>query len=56
MSVTAILGFIQLARFSMEQIELYNNGDITEEELDERWDKTRERVQQANELWEGDFG
>lgn len=47
-----ILAILQLVRFGVETVELYQNGGISREDLEARWSKMRGEVEDANLLFD----
>lgn len=48
----AVLAGLQAATFILQQIALHQAGELTDEELQERWNAMGVDVDRANRLWE----
>lgn len=50
-SASTVYSLIQLGRFVNETINLYSRGDLSNEELEARWEVVRMRIDSAEDLW-----
>ncbi len=48
----AVNGFISLGQFALRQLELYNKGSLSDEELVEAFDRMKLRLNAVNQRWE----
>lgn len=48
----AVNGFLLLGQFALRQLELYNKGSLSDEELVESFSKMRLRLNAVNQRWE----
>lgn len=52
MSAQQILALVQVGKFALEVVETYQQGDMTEEQLANAWQQLRDRLDDANTMWE----
>lgn len=51
-SASTVYSLIQLGRFVNETINLYSQGQLSDEELEARWEVVRVRIDNAEALWD----
>lgn len=52
MTRETIMALFQVLRFSVDTMERYTSGDMTDEEVAAEWASLQTRLGQANNMWE----
>lgn len=51
MDPVVMSGILQIVKFGLESLDLFTKGDITEEELKQRYQRMQEKFNTADDLW-----